>query len=53
MCAHIVPMPCEPAGRNFRGLRSRAEHAAAHHSRENAGWGFAAAERSSRAHDYA
>ena len=29
---------------------SRAEHAAAHHSRENAGWGFAAAERSSWAH---
>ena len=27
--------------------RNNAEHAAAHHSRENAGWGFAAAERSS------
>ena len=32
------------------GCTSRAEHAAAHHSRENVGWGFAAAERSSWAH---
>ena len=31
------------------GCGSRAERAAAHHSRETAGWGFAAAERSSRA----
>ena len=24
MCAHIVPMTCEPAGRNVRGLRTLA-----------------------------
>ena len=49
VCAHLSRRRANPRAGLSGGCRSRAERAAAHHSRENAGWGFAAAERSSRA----
>ena len=52
VCAHRTSPRCRtnPRAGIFGGCFSYAERAAAHHSRENAGWGFAAAERSSCAH---
>ena len=45
MCAHC-PDDVRTRGQECPGaVRSRAEHAAAHHSRENAGWGSVVAKR--------